>query len=208
VTARDRIDLLVEPRGAVIALLSPDVGLFTEARSGGEVLAPGAGAGVLLVLGRALTLVVPEGVEGRVANAPPERTRQPVGWGDVLYEIRPIEDAGVDARHRGTVPAPVGEHGRAAESGRFVVLSPQSGRFYLRPSPGEAPFVSIGGVVEEGQPIGLIEVMKTFAHVRYGGAGLPPRARVSRVLIEDGAEVATGEPLLEVASDLPEDSGS
>ena len=82
--------------------------------------------------------------------------------------------------------------------GRLVVHSPQSGRFHLHPSPGEAPFVSIGAVVEVGQPIGLIEVMKTFAHVRYGGRDLPSRGRVTRVLVEDGAEVAAGEPLIEI----------
>jgi len=199
VTAPERIDLLVERRDAVIALLSPEVGLFTEARSDGDVLAPGAGAGVLLVLGRALTLVVPAGVEGRVANAPPERTRQPVGWGDVLYEILPLADlAGGDARERGTVMTPTPDRSPAAQSGRLVVHSPQSGRFHLHPSPGEAPFVSIGAVVEVGQPIGLIEVMKTFAHVRFGGPDLPPRVRVTRVLVEDGAEVAAGEPLIEI----------
>ena len=59
----------------------------------------------------------------------------------------------------------------------------------------------MGAVVEAGQPIGLIEVMKTFAHVRYGGEGLPARARIVRVLVEDGAEIGAGDPLYEVAPD-------
>ncbi len=142
------------------------------------MLAPGARAGVLLVLGRAFTLVVPDGVEGRVANAPPERTRQPVGWGDVLYEIRLHRGPAPASTpaSAGTVTTPTPDQGRAAEPGRLVVHSPQSGRFHLHPSPGEAPFVSIGAVVEVGQPIGLIEVMKTFAHVRYGGRRIYRRA--------------------------------
>ena len=40
-------------------LLSPGVGLFTAARAAGDLLAPGAHAGVLLVLGKAFDLVVP-----------------------------------------------------------------------------------------------------------------------------------------------------
>ena len=43
-----------------------------------------------------------------------------------------------------------------------VVLAPQSGRFYHRPSPGEPAFVEVGGELSPGAPIGLIEVMKTF----------------------------------------------
>ena len=60
------------------------------------------------------------------------------------------------------------------------------------------PSSESGTILEEGQPIGLIEVMKTFAHVRYAGAGLPPRGRVAKVLVEDGAEVGAGDPLIEI----------
>jgi acetyl-CoA carboxylase biotin carboxyl carrier protein len=201
----DRIELLVELRGPTIGLLSPEVGVFTEARAAGDLLAPGTEAGVLLALGRALRLVVPAGVEGRVEKSPPARTRQPVGWGDLLYEIRPgaasETPATAGARGAAAVTAPPGS-GPAEASARLLVRSPQSGRLYLRPAPGEAPFVAPGTRVEQGQPIGLIEVMKTFAHVRYGGEGLPARARVTRVLVEDGAEVGVGDPLLEVEPDL------
>jgi acetyl-CoA carboxylase biotin carboxyl carrier protein len=201
VTTAERLDLLFEQRGDVVVLLAPGVGYLTGALEKGALVAPGGRAGALLVLGRAFELVVPDGVEGRVVTAPPVRTRQPVGWGEAIYEVQTLADdatgraddrAAGGSTHRTTGP------GEAAGSGALVVRATQSGRFYLRGSPGEEPFAAVGAIVENGQPIGLIEVMKTFAHVRYGGAGLPPRARVAAVLVEDGAEVAAGDPLLRV----------
>ncbi len=194
-----RLDLLVERDGSSLRLLSPGVGYFTGGRSVGDLVAAGAPAGVLLVLGRAFDLSVPDGVEGRVVSTPPLLARQPVGWGDSLYEIDPAAALDGDGgRAPSGAPVSAGEPAGAAESGTFVVRSSQSGRFYLRPAPGEAPFVEVGGLVEVGHPIGLIEVMKTFAHVRYAGADMPARARVTRIVVADGAEIGAGDPLLEV----------
>jgi biotin carboxyl carrier protein len=197
-SARERLDLVIERADGSLRLLSPGVGYFTSARDQGNLVGAGAAAGVLLVLGRAYDLVFPADVEGRVANPPPPRAREPVGWGDVLYEIEPVAVTGGTGRSAARDSPPGGPAPRAGESGAWVVRSPQSGRLYLRPAPGEAPFVEVGSTVEEGQPIGLIEVMKTFAHVRYAGAGLPARARVVRLLVADGAEVGAGDPLIEV----------
>jgi biotin carboxyl carrier protein len=50
-----------------------------------------------------------------------------------------------------------------------------------------------------GDPIGLIEVMKTFGRVLYQPDDtLLTRARVVRVLAADGAEVNPGDALLEI----------
>jgi biotin carboxyl carrier protein len=37
--------------------------------------------------------------------------------------------------------------------------------------------------------------MKCFSQITYGGADLPERGTVARVLVEDGAEVAFGQAL-------------
>src|SRR5688572_19734661 len=77
--------------------------------------------------------------------------------------------------------------------------APQSGRFYHRPAPGEPAFADAGAPLADGQPIGLIEVMKTFTHVPYSaGAGLPARARLVRFVASDGGDVRQGDPLIEV----------
>jgi acetyl-CoA carboxylase biotin carboxyl carrier protein len=187
-----RLELLAR-RGAGdrVELLSPAVGLFTGAAPPGHVLTAGATAGALLVLGVTMPLVVPAGGDGRVASKRPDRVREPVGYGTVLYELVPIS-----AEHA----AASSESAPAVEStaGLFV-RSPLSGRFWHRAAPGEPPIVSAGSELAPGQPVGLIEVMKTFSHVRYEAAGgLPERARVVRLVAGDGEEVAEGTPLVEV----------
>jgi biotin carboxyl carrier protein len=81
----------------------------------------------------------------------------------------------------------------------LVLRSPQSGRFYQRPAPGEPQFVVAGGEIAEGTPVGLIEVMKTFTHVVYrASSSLPPRARLKRFIAGDGADVRQGDVLIEI----------
>ena len=189
----DALELGVEAAGEEglerLRLLSPDVGLFTEALGPGAIVAPGQRVGTLLRLGRAAALVAPAGALGRVVSGPPERVLRPVGYGEVLYELAPL--AAPEAAPAELEPAAAGA--------LLVLASPQSGRFYHRPSPLEPPFAERGDLLEEGRPIGLIEVMKTFAHVPYHARpGLPRRARFVRFLCPDGAEVEAGAPLIEL----------
>jgi len=190
----DTLELLVERGGDRVRLRSPEVGLFAGALPEGSVLAPGQSAGTVETLGRARHLVVPDDVGGRIVSEPPALTRAPVGYGDVLYELEPIA-AGSAAAARSPAAAARAPSGSSA----LVLPSPQAGRFYHRPAPGDAPFVSVGAIVEDGETIGMIEVMKTFSHVPYrAGGSLPPRAKVLRAIAADGADVKRGDPLLEV----------
>src|SRR6185503_629009 len=74
----------------------------------------------------------------------------------------------------------------APTAGGLVFRAPTSGRFYGRSSPDKPAFVEPGTQLAHGATICLLEVMKTFHRVTYGGAGLPDTARVSRVLVRDG----------------------
>ncbi|PRW64314.1 acetyl-CoA carboxylase [Actinopolyspora mortivallis] len=67
------------------------------------------------------------------------------------------------------------------------------GVFYRRPTPDHAPFVEVGGKVEPGQTIALIEVMKTYNEVKADRSGT-----VSRILLDDGDEVEAGQGIVEV----------
>jgi len=73
-----------------------------------------------------------------------------------------------------------------------VFRAPTSGRFYGRPGPGKPAFVTAGSELVPNATICLLEVMKTFHRVTYSG----DRARVREVLVEDGADVNAGDPLL------------
>jgi acetyl-CoA carboxylase biotin carboxyl carrier protein len=185
------LELLLGREGERVLLHSPEVGYFTRALPAGALLAPHAAAGVLHSLGRRFELVAPPGAAGRVVNARPELVLAPVGYGTVLYELAPLE-SGLPAAEG---PSSVAE----AEAGALVFRAPHSGRFWQRPAPNDPPFVRAGDLVEDGRTLGLIEVMKTFTHVVYRVAGeLPPRARVTRVLVADGDDVEEGGALLEL----------
>lgn len=192
---RTTLELLLERDGERVLLSAPDAGVFTDALPRGAALAPGQAAGTLLRLGRPMTLVAPAGARGTLVSQRPERVHEPVGYRTALYELIPFapseDHADADAHEPDPGPAP-GATG-------LVLRSPQSGRFYHRPALDEPPFASPGDVLTEGAPVGLIEVMKTFTHVPYRARdGLPERARVLRVVAGDGADVVSGDALVEV----------
>lgn len=72
-----------------------------------------------------------------------------------------------------------------------VVTSPMVGVVYTSPEPGAAAFVNVGDSVSEGQVVMLIEAMKVFNQIKA-----PKGGKVAKVLVESGAPVEFGEPLL------------
>jgi biotin carboxyl carrier protein len=183
--------LRARTQGEHVLLECPSVGLFTNAARDGMALVAGARAGTLLTLGRAYELRVPDDVAGLVDGDLHERVQSPVGYGSVLYRLRPLAGATESASKNAA---------GSASSGAPLFRSPSAGRFWHRAAPGEPALASVGDVLEPGRAIGLVEVMKTFTLVHYQpSGGLPPRARVLRVLVADGAEVAEKTPLLELA---------
>ena len=74
-----------------------------------------------------------------------------------------------------------------------AVVAPLTGVFYGAPSPGAAPYVTVGGEIVVGQVIGLIEAMKLFNEIKSDAAG-----RVVRIHAADGALVRAKQPLIEI----------
>ena len=72
-----------------------------------------------------------------------------------------------------------------------AVTSPMVGTAYLAPEPGAANFVSVGDQVTEGQTLMIIEAMKTMNNIPSPRAGT-----VKRIVVEDGAPVEFGAPLM------------
>ena len=77
--------------------------------------------------------------------------------------------------------------------GRPAVLAPLTGIFYASPAPGSPPYLTVGGEVQVGQVIGLIEAMKLFNEIKSDRAG-----RVVRIVAEGGQLVKAKQPLIEV----------
>lgn len=181
----------VATEGGLIELRSPSVGFYRGAPAPGAHVVPGSFVGELEVLGKSHQLIAGEGARGLVAEG--ERrvklARRPVSHGDVLLRLDP--QAGVrDAAIAAGAPDP-------ALSG-LVFRAPSSGRFYGRPAPDKPAFVSAGDEVSEGQAVALLEIMKTFHRIAYGGEGLPPKAKVKRVVPNDGDDLEIGDPILEL----------
>lgn len=180
-----QLALVARAHGDGWRLGSPMPGRFRPTARTGASLEPGAQVGVLEVLGTTHELVVPAGAAGFVANQPAPGTVQ---YGDVLVELA----AGALATAAGAAaPATA----TAAATG-LVFRAPTSGRFYGRAAPDKPPFVRAGDELAAGATVCLLEVMKTFHRVHYGGAELPERARVREVLAGDGDDVNAGDPLL------------
>lgn len=96
--------------------------------------------------------------------------------------------------------APPSSPAAAAAADGLVFRAPLAGRVYFRPSPDKPSFVEVGDVIERGMTVCLLEVMKSFNRIGYGGANLPQRGRIVRVLVEDGADVDAGTPMLELSA--------
>ncbi len=76
-----------------------------------------------------------------------------------------------------------------------LVTSPMVGTAYLGPEPGARAYVEIGSRVSAGEPLLIVEAMKTMNQIPAPRAGI-----VTQILIEDGQPVEFGEPLMIVAS--------
>lgn len=72
-----------------------------------------------------------------------------------------------------------------------VVTSPMVGTAYRSPEPGARPYVEVGTRVRAGDPLLIVEAMKTMNQIPA-----PHPGTVIQILIEDGQPVEFGEPLL------------
>jgi acetyl-CoA carboxylase biotin carboxyl carrier protein len=119
---------------------------------------------------------------GRTASPPMSATAAP-SVAEQETAAAAIDDAG-----SGDEPSRVTPSWSPASS---VVRAPMMGTFYVAPEPGAPPFVTIGQLVEPDTTVCIIEVMKLMNSI-------PARARgvVSQVLVDDGAPVEAGTPLI------------
>lgn len=174
-----------------IELRAPCVGKWREGPAEGALVRPGLAMGYVEILGVAHELVAPEGASGVVVEErEPQNVRRAVSYDDVLIVL--------DPKVAGQVAESDLAAAEAAGASGLTFTASMSGRFYRRASPDKPAFVEDGAVIEVGHTICLLEVMKTFNRITYGGPKLPARAKVLRVVPEDGADVDEGDVLLEL----------
>lgn len=188
--SRARIPLLVAtgPEGGTI-LRAPAIGLWTDGPEDGAGILPGSPAGTLTQLGHRFALFIPDEISGRVVYEAGPHTAVLVEFGQPLFRVAPHApgEAGAGTKKRKTARAAGGAH---------EIVAPTDGVFYQAPSTGAAPYVAPGDRIKSGAAVGLIEVMKTFNPIAYGGGGLPDEALVVEVLVADGQEVRAGQALV------------
>lgn len=67
--------------------------------------------------------------------------------------------------------------------------APMDGQLYLRPSPDVPAFVNVGDLVQPGQTVALVEVMKFFYPLRFER---PDAMRLHAVRAQDARPVESG----------------
>jgi acetyl-CoA carboxylase biotin carboxyl carrier protein len=185
---------LAAPSGTRVEVRAPAVGLWRDAPPEGSLVRPGDSLGRLEVLGVIHRLIAPAQARG-IVTAPADhaqrtQARRPVQHGQVMLVLDPEAAPGAVA---GGVAQE--QSARDAAEG-WLFRASMSGRFYSRPGPDAQPFVKVGDEISTGQTVCLIEVMKTFVRVPYGGSGLPERARVREVGPLDDQELSAGDVIL------------
>jgi acetyl-CoA carboxylase biotin carboxyl carrier protein len=81
----------------------------------------------------------------------------------------------------------------ARRSDLVDITAPMVATFYRSSAPGEAPFVEVGGRINAGQPICILEAMKLMNELEAEVGG-----EVVEILVENGTPVEFGQVLMRV----------
>ena len=117
----------------------------------------------------------------QVKNAAPQPTAAP------STDIPPPQSAPATV----SSAEPAGNSSEDPASHPGAVTSPMVGTVYMQAEPGAPEFISIGSKVGEGDTLLIVEAMKTMNHIPA-----PKSGSIQRILVEDGAAVEFGTPLV------------
>jgi acetyl-CoA carboxylase biotin carboxyl carrier protein len=175
---------------------SPAVGMADGAPRCGLFLNPLDRLITMKILNVRHVLRLPPDVHGRVTEVFIPNRYAPVAYGQLIARLDPRAlDAGAD--QNGTAGSATAA-AEAQDAGLITIEAPSDGIFYRRPSPDAPPYVEVGSQVSCGGMLGLVEIMKCFHHITYGGPGLPESGEIVKVMVEDASEVRFGQPLFQI----------
>lgn len=179
-------------QGQCHALCSPNVGIVHTLARPGQQLKPGDAFAKLSQLGVEYTLQVPAGAFGQVVASALHCEGEALAQLPVQFDSELLV---LDPEASGEFSAQASAAAHAQSAGGETFAAPSSGRFYQRPSPDRPPFIEVGQVIKSGQTVGLLEIMKTFTRIQFGGPGLPESVKVVELLAQDDDELASGDPI-------------
>jgi acetyl-CoA carboxylase biotin carboxyl carrier protein len=114
--------------------------------------------------------------------------------GEVVAYTGPVAQAPMAAAPV-AAPAAAAAAG-AADSRMLVIKSPMVGTFYKASGPDSPVFVKVGDRIGPEKTVCIIEAMKVFNEIPAGVSG-----QVVAILVENGAPVEFGQPLIKVEPD-------
>ena len=180
-----------------VLVASPVVGIADGAPQVGLFLNPFDRIITMKILNQRYVLRLPRSVHGRVTEAFIPNGCTPVGYGESIARLdarasaAPV--AGASSEKRAAGPS-----GTVEETSLVTVAAPSDGIFYRRPSPDSPAYVEVGAVVTTGSILGLVEIMKCFHQITYGGLDAPQKGEVTKILAEDASEVRFGQSLFHI----------
>ncbi|MGD2109690.1 MAG: hypothetical protein PVI86_09890 [Phycisphaerae bacterium] len=181
----------------VLVVTSPVVGIADGAPKAGVFVNALDRLITMKILNQRYALRMPRDVHGRITEVCIPNAFTPIAYGEPIARVDP---RAIEAGGAGAAGA-LGESGTPGspdEAGFITIKAPSEGIFYRRPSPDAPPFVEVGATVSSGTTLGLVEIMKCFHQITYGGTGLPETGEIVRILAEDAGEVQFGQPLFSV----------
>jgi len=101
--------------------------------------------------------------------------------------------AATSAAHRGPAAVAAGPAPDAADARMLLIKSPMVGTFYKASGPDSPAFVKVGDRIGPEKTVCIVEAMKVFNESPSGVSG-----QVVAVLVENGAAVEFGQPLIKV----------
>jgi acetyl-CoA carboxylase biotin carboxyl carrier protein len=175
--------------GDCVEIQAPAVGYFSALIQAGAYVDHRAPFGTLQILAKRYRLVLPPEASGWVAEQLIEAKQAPVAYGQPLLRLR---RGAPDRTGVARGPASDDDQQSAAQESLLAVKAPSDGVFYRRAAPDAPPFVEVGSVIQPGQMLGLIEVMKCFHQITYAEPDSSRQATVVEILAGDAAEVQVG----------------
>ena len=172
---------------------APALGRWRPIVSRGDLVQPGEALGELEILNQRHVVLLPHsGTFLRVSSLETTSGWSPVDFGAKLLVLEPLSiGAGGEVSAAG--PSATGDS--ALPSDAQPITAPIEGLFYRAASQEDPPFVQAGDLIQPGQIIGLIEVMKFFYDIPFELSGFEEGARVIKVTAEDSEAVAPGQVL-------------
>lgn len=175
-----------------VRLLCPGPGIVRFQRKPGERLVPDSRIGLLLRSERVYELRVPANVQGVVTEV---FISDPWVACEHNQPFATLSTVAISAEDQLATPARSSD----AATGLFEVRSPTHGTFYRRPSPDAPLYIEVGQQVARGQTLALVEVMKCFSPITFEPPAGHENGTVREILVEDGKETLTDQPLIRLA---------